>query len=451
MLKIRASFWVVLSLFVACVVITRIPLFQKDAVIFSRLAFLWGGLLAVSFLWTYYGLRNIRFERRTRTLRHHVGEPFEEFYRVTNQSWLLRPHIEVLDRSRLPASQGTRVLTAIGAHQARSYQAFTLLTRRGLFNLGPTELRSGDMFGLFQVTRTFVSESNLLVTPYMVDLSAFASPPGLLFGGRSQRRRTLDTTPYAASVREYSQGDPLNRVHWPSTARRNKLMVKEFELDPQAEAWIFLDAQEELHTKEDEDFRKVEHELADSWLYKKHPTITLPRETIEYAVSIAASLVKFYIQNGQAVGLGVSMQQMTVLPAEKGERQLNKLLETLAFIEPSGKLPLHALTSMQGEHIPMGSTLVLITPSPGKEVYITVEDLLRRKLQPVVVLLDASSFGGYASTQKIFNTLTDMNIPVYQIKYGDNLKTALQVETLPSQPLNWWKESCEAASISTDR
>ncbi|MGB8252080.1 MAG: hypothetical protein WCF08_02600, partial [Anaerolineaceae bacterium] len=86
-----------------------------------------------------------------------------------------------------------------------------------------------------------------------------------------------------------------------------------------------------------------------------------------------------------------------------------------------------------------------------KEVYITVEDLLRRKLQPVVVLLDASSFGGYASTQKIFNTLTDMNIPVYQIKYGDNLKTALQVETLPSQPLNWWKESCEAASNSTDR
>jgi uncharacterized protein (DUF58 family) len=216
-------------------------------------------------------------------------------------------------------------------------------------------------------------------------------------------------------------------------------MVKEFELDPQAEAWIFLDAQEELHTREDEEFRKVERELADSWLYKKNPVITLPRETIEYAVSIAASLVRFYIQNGQAVGMGVSMQQSIILPAEKGERQLNKLLETLAFIEPNGKLPLNALTSTQCDHIPMGSTLVLITPSPGKEVFITVEDLLRRKLQPVVVLLDAFSFGGFASTEKIFNTLTSINIPVYQIKYGDNLKTSLQVETLPSQPINWWK------------
>jgi uncharacterized protein (DUF58 family) len=443
LVKIRSSFWVVLVLFVASVVTTRIPLFQKDAVIFSRLGYLWGGLLAISFFWTYYSLRNIHFERRTRTLRHRVGDPFEEFYRVTNQSWLMKTHIEVLDHSKLPASQGTRVLTAIGGHQARSYQAFTLLTRRGLFNLGPTEMRAGDAFGLFQTSRAYVSEANLLVTPYMVDLTAFASPPGLLFGGRSQRRRTLDTTPYAASIREYSQGDPLNRIHWPSSARRNKLMVKEFELDPQAEAWIFLDAQEDLHTGEDEDFHKIEIEQASDWLYKKHTTITLPRETIEYAVSIAASLIKFYIQNGQAVGLGVSTQQINVLPAEKGERQLNKLLETLAFIEPNGKLPLNTITTTQSEHIPMGSTLVLITPSAGKEIFITVEDLLRRKLQPVVVLLDASSFGGYASTQKIFNTLTAMNIPVYQVKYGDNLKTALQVETLPSQPNNWWKEPTE--------
>ncbi len=144
------------------------------------------------------------------------------------------------------------------------------------------------------------------------------------------------------------------------------------------------------------------------------------------------------------------MQQTTILPAEKGERQLNKLLETLAFVEPNGKLPLNALTSTQGEHIPMGSTLVLITPSPGKEVFVTVEDLLRRKLQPVVVLLDGFSFGGFASTQKIFGTLTSMNIPVYQIKYGDNLKTALQVETLSSQPINWWKTAQETVAIGKE-
>jgi uncharacterized protein (DUF58 family) len=446
--RIRPSFWVVATLFIGCLIAANMPLFRDDTVIFSRLAYLWGAMLLISYLWTNYTLRSASLERRTRTLRHHVGEPFEEFYRVTNQSWLLKPYIEVLDRSKLPGSQGTRVLTVIGAHQARSYQAYVLLTRRGLFNLGPTELRSGDVFGMFQTSRVIQSEANLLVTPYMVELSAFASPPGLLFGGRSQRRRTLETTPYAASVREYDQGDPLNRVHWPSTARRNKLMVKEFELDPQAEAWIFVDSQEEVHTSEDEAFQKVESDLASDWLFKKHPTITLPRETLEYAVSIAASLAKYYVQNGQAVGLGVSMQPMTILTAEKGERQLNKILETLAFIEANGRQPLNAMTSTQAEHIPMGSTVVLITPSAGKEIVVTVDDLLRRKLQPVVVLLDASSFGGFVSTSRLYETLTTMNIPVYQIKFGDNLKATLQVDVVPFQPVSWWKSVSEPSKTS---
>ena len=439
MVRIRGSFWVVLALCAGCITLANIPLFREDAVIFSRLAYLWGGLLVVSFLWTFYSLRYVRFERRTRTLRHQVGEPFEEFYRITNESRLMLPQIEVRDRSKLPASQGSRVLTIIGPHQARSYQAYTLLTRRGLFNLGPTELKSGDVFGLFQTSRMITSEANLLVTPNMVELAAFASPPGLLFGGHSLRRRTLETTPYAASVREYYRGDPLNRVHWPSTARRDKLMVKEFELDPQAEAWIFVDALEEIHSREDQDFRKVETEMASDWLFRKHNQVTLPRETIEYAISIAASLAKYYVQNGQAVGLGVSMHPMSILPAEKGERQLNKILETLAFVEPNGNMPINAMVSSHGEHIPLGSTLVLITPSPRKEVYITVEDLLRRKLQPVVVLLDLASFGGFSSTNKMYDMLISNGIPAYQIKYGDNLKNALQVETVATQPLNWWK------------
>ena len=49
-------------------------------------------------------------------------------------------------------------------------------------------------------------------------------------------------------VREYVDGDPLNRIHWMSTARRDRLMVKEFELDPQSDVWIFLDAEREVQS-----------------------------------------------------------------------------------------------------------------------------------------------------------------------------------------------------------
>ena len=44
------------------------------------------------------------------------------------------------------------------------------------------------------------------------------------------------------SVRDYQQGESLRRVHWPSTARRQKLMVKELEDAPRDEAAVVLDA-----------------------------------------------------------------------------------------------------------------------------------------------------------------------------------------------------------------
>ena len=40
------------------------------------------------------------------------------------------------------------------------------------------------------------------------------------------RRRSQVVAPTASSVREYSYGDSLKRIHWPSTARIGKLMVK---------------------------------------------------------------------------------------------------------------------------------------------------------------------------------------------------------------------------------
>jgi uncharacterized protein (DUF58 family) len=42
-------------------------------------------------------------------------------------------------------------------------------------------------------------------------------------------------------VRDYEPGDSFSRIHWRSTARRDRLVVKEFELDPLADIWIVPD------------------------------------------------------------------------------------------------------------------------------------------------------------------------------------------------------------------
>jgi uncharacterized protein (DUF58 family) len=46
-------------------------------------------------------------------------------------------------------------------------------------------------------------------------------------------------TPHAVGIREYLPSDPMKRIHWPSTARRGRFMVKEFE-QPQAKRVVIL-------------------------------------------------------------------------------------------------------------------------------------------------------------------------------------------------------------------
>ena len=86
----------------------------------------------------------------------------------------------------------------------------------------------------------------MIVYPATIELPAFAQPLGQLPGGEVMRRRTHYVTTNVAGVREYAPGDSFNRIHWPLTARAGRLIVKEFELDPTADIWLFLDMQQEV-------------------------------------------------------------------------------------------------------------------------------------------------------------------------------------------------------------
>jgi len=418
-LKVIASPHVVLALLglsLLALAVTGLP-------IYARLSYLWGLLLVGSWLWAALALRKVEVRRTARTLRAQVGHIFQERFEVQNSSALPRMWLEVCDQSALPGSQGSRVLTMLRGRQERSYLARVRLVQRGVFPLGPTVLASGDLFGLFPVNRTVPPDGSLLVYPMMVQVRTFPSPPGLLPGGEALRRRTLQVTPNAAGVREYVPGDSLNRIHWLTTARREQLMVKEFELDPLAKVWIFLDAAREVQSALPYSLSA----LALDVLWHPSTEVTLPPSTEEYAVSVAASLAQYFMQRGREVGLvscGRS-QSPGVLPPDRGGRQLGKIMEALALLRSEGDLPIAALATAQAQHLPRGSTVILITPSVQEEVALAVDVLLRRGLRPVVVLLDAASFGGPSGTADLAAAITALNVPVCQVTNGVDLAMAL--------------------------
>ena len=382
-------------------------------------------------------MNGIKVGRQARSLRASVGDIFEEHFEVSNASKLPKLWLEVSNESSIPNATGSRLITLLRARQKRSYTARTWITNRGGFQLGPTKITSGDPFGIFRVSRVFPASSTLMVLPMIFRVNQFLSPPGLLPGGRAIRRKSMDITPHAAGVREYVTGDAMKRIHWPTSIRRDQLMVKEFEQDPQAEVWLFLDTYKSVHIE------KASEEIispVDDLILLRRPKFKLPHSTLEYSISITASLAHYFLEQRRSVGLVTSLgRSYKIIPAERSERQEAKILEALAFLQAESTFTLPSLVTAQLGQLPQGSSAILVTPMIWSELLIGVDSLQRRKLRPVVVLLMSQSFGSRTSNEDLAKSLAERNVPVCRVYCDADLSETLSsfATTTFSQDLSW--------------
>jgi uncharacterized protein (DUF58 family) len=391
--------------------------------VYVRLLYLGGLVILISALLTTLALRGIKIERQARALRGSVGDIFEEHFEIWNDSLLPKLWLEIANDSNIPHATGSRVLTFIRPHQKRIYIARTWLTHRGGFVMGPTAVSSGDPFGIFRISQVYPAKSSLVVLPMLFPIAEFATPPGLLPGGKAIRRKSIDITPHASGVREYVTGDPMKRIHWPTSIRRDQLMVKEFEQDPQSEVWLFLDTHRGVHfSKNGEDNLPP---VDDLFLIRRRQ-VKLPPSSLEYAVSITASLADYFIGQRRAVGVvTASFSNYTVITAERSERQEAKILEELAFLQAESTYTLPGLVTAQMGQLPPGSTVILVTPMIWSELLMAIDSLQRRKLRPVVILLMIESFGSRASNEELAQHLMERNVPVCKIYCDADLTEVL--------------------------
>ena len=405
---------------------------------YVRLLYLSALLIAIAWLLTVFALRGINVDRQARSLRASVGDIFEEHFEISNTSLIPKLWLEVANESNIPFATGSRILTFLRSRQKRIYTARTWLTNRGGFPLGPTVITSGDPFGIFRVSRRYPATSSLMVLPMLFPVSEFLTPPGLLPGGKAIRRKSIDITPHAAGIREYVAGDPVKRIHWPTSIRREQLMVKEFEQDPQAEVWLFLDTHKNSHVAKAGD----NHDAPpiDDLLLLKRRKVKLPPSTLEYSISITASLAHYFIDQRRAVGLVSALgRTFKVIPAERSERQEAKILEELAFLQAESTYTLPGLVTAQMGQLPQGSSAILVTPMIWPELLLGVDSLQRRNLRPVVVLLMSQSFGSRANNEDLAISLSERQVPVCRVYCEADLSETLSsfaVNTF-SQEMSW--------------
>ena len=387
---------------------------------FFNLAYLFLGLLVISFVWSWLSVRWISITRRTRARRAQVGRNLDEAFEVRNHFLLPKLWLEVRDHSDLPGHRASHVVPPLGIRGRYRWHVKTPCLARGEFRLGPLTLISGDPFGLFLTPRRLAATSSVIVYPATAELSYFELPVGTLSGGEARRRRSHYVTTNAAGVRDYSPGDSFNRIHWRSTARKDRLVVKEFEIDPLVDIWLFMDFSA-TSLVEHPSVQRVNH---------IGPVIStgpgIPNSTEEYGVVAAASLAKYFIEKlERAVGFVAYTPYREVYQPERGNRQLSRILQTLAVARSLSDYSLAQMLTLETPYLTRGTTLVIVTSSLDSAWVQEAQILMRRGIRPVCVLIDPFSFSGSKSSDEIRALLRLAKIPTMVISMGDDLSAAL--------------------------
>ena len=391
--------------------------------LYYHLTYVLSTTIVLSFLWTWGSIHWLKLERQTRSRRSQVGKVAEERFAVRSTSFFPKLWLEVRDHSDLPGHYASRVVSTLGPFQQRGWTVKTICRRRGRFTLGPITLTSGDPFGLFKMQRQLSPTSTVIVYPATIELPAFAQPLGRLPGGEAMRRRTHYVTTNVAGVREYAPGDGFNRIHWPSTARTGRLIVKEFELDPTADIWLFLDMQRKVQAGSA--WEAVPFREGPALLWEERPRLELDPTTEEYGVTIAASLARHFIRLNRAVGLIAYGQHREMAQTDRGDRQMTKLLEILAVIKATGKMPIGNVVAVEASHFHRDTTVVVITPSTDEGLADALRNLRRRGIRAIVVLIEASTFGPTKSSLTLLTELIASSLPTYLVKCDQPLEKAL--------------------------
>ncbi|HWG92742.1 MAG TPA: DUF58 domain-containing protein, partial [Mycobacteriales bacterium] len=150
----------------------------------------------------------------------------------------------LLMEDQLPYALGGRprfVLDRVEPQGARDVSYPARSEVRGRYRVGPLSVRLTDPFGLVELTRSFASTDELVVTPVVTPLPPVRLGGDWSGGGEAASRAVATAGSDDTATREYRYGDDLRRVHWRSTARVGELMVRREEQPFQNRATLLLD------------------------------------------------------------------------------------------------------------------------------------------------------------------------------------------------------------------
>ncbi|MCM8796912.1 MAG: DUF58 domain-containing protein [Candidatus Omnitrophica bacterium] len=361
-------------LFLGFIILANLFIALKTGADFFYFSFLFlTALVCIDYLWlfiTYY-LAELHIEQRS-PKRTEEGQFIKVEVSVKNQG-LLSLGTLVLESNLACEVEEKRLerlaLEYLPVGSTRTVSFSGNAYKRGRYDIGPCRVYFFDPLNLFFFQQTFPVYSEIYVYPKTFHIPRF---PSLIKGVMPWFG--IDTTHVSGDddeffgVREYRLGDPIKRMHWFSSAKHNRLIVRQFQRQSFFRATILFTLNRNENFGEGKE--KVE----------------------EYIVKIAASVAKYLLEKGCAVEILAHIGEAVHIPSNKGGEHLESILKFLAMAQANSTITMIELLEGFSRFIPNDSNLIIIALDTEWDNLMRTIPLRSRNISVIPLILLSSSF-----------------------------------------------------------
>lgn len=342
--------------------------------IFLFLLFVLVGLQFASWWWVARLARGLRWSRDLPAALF-PGEPGTVRLTIRNTSLLPMPWLSLHESVPAPLGlvDGVRRVVTLRANEQREIRYDVCGQRRGLYQLGPLQLRTGDVIGLFERRMAGEATVPIVVYPQILPLPALGLPAGLPISTRPDPGGMFSDPARPLGPRPYQPGDGMRQIDWKSSARTGNLQVRRHEPSIARSTLLALA------------FSRSEY--PGRYLY----------DELERAVVATASLAADLSRRGQPVGLctsghdGITAAPATLIAPNDGQPHLMGLLNLLGRLEAPAEGDVLALLTRAAASLGWGSTVIVISAHAPPEMIARLLPMRRRGLRVALVLVEGSA------------------------------------------------------------
>lgn len=341
-----------------------------------------------------YGYKNLEIKREAEKAVINEGEEFKISIVIENKKYL--PISFIILREVIPRGlefHGDDIYLAntdynyhtskysIGWYERikRTYTYKSL--RRGTYLLKDIYVDLGDIFGFYTDERQIDNYLELLVYPKAADLKRLQFKSTSLYGDTIIRRWIYKDPLFVKGVREYGHEDKMSDIHWKSSLKMDKLMVKDYDYTAELELVIILDVQ-----------------CAEPYWRD------INSDAVERGVSVSAALAFQSVKEGVAAGFWTNAKVISYKSNMKSEvapsmNSLKSIMELCARVDYSPMLSLDEYLVSKSKYFKSNCSYVIVTSFLGGKSLAVISKL--KKMGYSMKIVDVSKDGSVLYTPNV--------------------------------------------------